>query len=70
MNASRQHDDLILAILDMRRHRMPSYVARKYGVTRERVIQLCAEIKEADIKISTKKNVETLYEILLHYPHR
>lgn len=68
--SSRQHDDLILAILDMRRHRMPSHVARKYGVTRERVIQICAEIKAADVKISTKKNVETLYEILLHYPHR
>lgn len=65
-----EDDALILAVLDLRRHKMPAYVARRLGVTRERVIQICAEIRDADVKISTKKNVESLYEILLHYPHR
>ena len=49
---------------------MTAHVAKKFGITREKVVQICAEIKNADIKISTKNNVETLYEILLHYPHR
>ena len=63
-------DELILDVLCLRRHQMPSQVARSLGITREQVIQICAEIKDADVKVSTKKNVETLYEILLHYPHR
>jgi hypothetical protein len=67
---TRAHDELTLAILDMRRHRMPAHVARHFKVTRERVIQICAQIKDADVKTSTKNNFETLYEILLHYPHR
>lgn len=67
---TRAHDELTLAILDMRRHRMPAHVAKQFGITRERVIQLCAQIKDADVRTSTKNNVETLYEILLHYPHR
>jgi hypothetical protein len=65
----RESDDLILAVLDLRRRKMPSQVAKKLGVTRDQVIQICAEIRDADVKVSTKKNVETLYEILLHYPH-
>jgi hypothetical protein len=67
---TRAHDERTLAILEMRHHRMPAHVAKKFGITREKVVQICAEIKNADIKISTKNNVETLYEILLHYPHR
>lgn len=66
---TRAQDEEILAVLDLRRRKMPSQVARTLGITRDQVIQICAEIRDADVKISTKKNVETLYEILLHYPH-
>jgi hypothetical protein len=67
---ARAQDEKILAILTLRRHMMPSRVARTLGVTREKVIKVCADIKDADVKAGTKGNVETLYEILLHYPHR
>lgn len=70
MSRHRVDDQFILDVLDLRRQKMPSYVARKFGITRERVIAICAEIRDADIKESTKKNVETMIEVLLHYPHR
>lgn len=69
MVTNRTSDAMILDVLTLRRHMMPSQVARTLGIKREKVIQICAEIRDADIKISTKNNVETLYEILLHYPH-
>lgn len=54
----------MLDILKMRKHRPPSYVARKFGLTGEYVVKACRAIRDADIIYSK----EEIARIVLHYP--
>ena len=64
----RYPDEFILDVLALRRSATPSYVARKLKITNLEVRKICQEIQSADIKTSTKKNVENLIDVMLHYP--
>jgi predicted metalloprotease with PDZ domain len=66
----RPGDDFILLVLHLRRRWSAARVAREMGITPDRVREICQSVREADLKASTKKNVEKTDDIVLHYPHR
>lgn len=66
--ANRDEDQFILDILRLRRDHTPSYISRKFSITKDRIREICCEIMQADLTVSTKKNVEKIADIVLHYP--
>ena len=70
MQRSREEDEFILDVLAMRRTKTPGVVAKKFSITKDRVKQICDEIKKADLLASTRKNVEKITDVVLQYPQR
>lgn len=69
IKSGREGDEMALMILHLRRHMMPSRVARELNITADEVRKVCKDVKNADIACSTKRKMEELYNIVLHYPH-
>jgi hypothetical protein len=66
--ATRTEDHFVLDVLRLRRDHTPSYISRKFNISKPRVKEICDEIMRADLSVSTRKNVEKISDIVLHYP--
>jgi hypothetical protein len=66
-HTTRQDDDYLLRMLDLRMQHQAVTVAKMLGVKSERVRTMCNRVVVDDIKASKKQGVETPAQVLADY---
>jgi hypothetical protein len=66
-HTTRQDDEYLLRMLDLRMQHQAVTVAKMLGLKSERVRTMCNRVLVDDIKASKKQNVETPAQVLAGY---